>query len=182
MNIFFRVVLAVYAFFLTIFSFLMIVLTFRPVFLEKISEYLLKEVLPNRNASIILLIIELAFFVISLVFLFSGFRVKKERKAVTRFTNIGEIKISLNTIESISLSATKKMSGVKECKAQVWKNGEGVIIAIKTVVLTDINIPTLLEDIQVKVKKSVEDSTGVVVNEVRALVDNVYSGYKSRVE
>jgi len=56
------------------------------------------------------------------------------------------------------------------------------LIFIKTIVMPDINIPALLEDIQLKVKKSVEETTGIVVNEVKVSVENTYTGYRSRVE
>jgi len=51
------------------------------------------------------------------------------------------------------------------------------LIFIKTIVMPDINIPALLEDIQLKVKKSVEETTGIVVNEVKVSVENTYTGY-----
>jgi uncharacterized alkaline shock family protein YloU len=117
-----------------------------------------------------------------MVFLLSGFKIDREKKAITRYTNIGLIKISLSAIETIALNATKKISGVKETKAIVTQSGDSVFILIKSVVLSDVNIPSILEDIQVKVKKTVEDITDVKVNEVTATVENVYAGYKGRVE
>ena len=129
-----------------------------------------------------MLLVAFIFFALSLTFLLSGFRSDKDKKAVSKHTNIGEIKISLDTIENIALGASRKLNGVKEAKANLFKREDGVAIVVRTVVLPDINIPLLSEDIQVKVKKAIEDSTGIKVSDVRVVVENIYSGYRSRVE
>ena len=79
-------------------------------------------------------------------------------------------------------SIFEKIAGIRDNKAYVTKQGDHVSVYIKTIVMPDVNIPALLEDIQLKVKKSVEETTGIAVNEVKASVENIYTGYKSRVE
>ena len=181
-NIIFRILLAVYAFCLTVISLITLVLTLRPEMIERASKLLVNDVLPNRGLTLLMLFIEVAFLGLSLMFLLSGVRSEKDKKSVSKYNNVGEIRISLNAIESIALNASKKVSGIRENKAYVTKQGDHVSVFIKTIVMPDVNIPALLEDIQVKVKKSVEESTGIAVNEVRASVENIYTGYKSRVE
>ena len=184
MNIFFRVLLAVYAVCLSIVSALVMLVIFRPVVLTTIYEGLYGTITENRGASIIIFVIALAFFIVSLTFLFSGLKSNKDKKAVSKYTNIGEIKISLNTIENIALTASRRLNGVRDSKAYVFKADESVSIAIRAVVMPDINIPSLSEDIQAKVKKAVEESSGIGVADVKVIIDNVYSGsvYKARVE
>ena len=48
--------------------------------------------------------------------------------------------------------------------------------------MPDINIPALLEDIQLRVKKSIEETSGILVDDVKMFVENIYTGYRSRVE
>lgn len=182
MNIFFRVLLAIYAFCLTILSFITMLITLKSGLFDFFSAMVKERVLVSANARFIMLVIAFIFFALSITFLFSGFRVNKDKKAVSKHTNIGEIKISLDTLENIALAASKKLTGVKESKASVCKVEDGVNIAVKAVMMSDVNIPTLSEDIQVKVKKSVEDSTGIKVNDVKVIVESVYTGYKARVE
>ena len=181
MNILFRVLLAIYAFCLAIISLVTMIITIKPEVLESIYQYITKTVLPG-NGSFIMLFIAFIFFALSVTFLLSGFKSDKDKKAVSKYTNIGEIKISLNSIESIALAASRRLNGVKESKAYVTKLGDGVAVVIKALVLADINIPALSEDIQVKVKKSIEDSSGITVTDVKVLVENIYTGYRSRVE
>lgn len=182
MNIIFRILLAFYAFCLTVISLISMLVTLRPEMLDKTSTFLMENVLTNQGLTILLLIVEIVFFGLSLMFLLSGVKSEKDKKFISKYNNVGEIKISLNTIESIALAASKKLGGVKDNKAYVTKQGDNVSIYIKTIVMPDINIPALLEDIQKKVKKSVEETSGITVNEVRVSVENIYTGYKSRVE
>lgn len=182
MNIFSRILLFVYAICLTIISFIAMIVAASPKFFNTISDYVKYNILTNRLGDFIMFIVALIFWGTSLIFLFSGFRNNKDKKAMSKFTNIGEIKISLDTLESIALAASRKLNGVKDTKAHVTKYEDGVIIVIRAVVLPDINIPALSEDIQLKVKKSIEESSGVRVNHVKVLVENIYTGYRSRVE
>jgi len=181
MNIFFRILLAVYAFFLTILSVFTMLITFQPSIFTWLSQIIV-DVLNTRNGPLIMFIIAFLFFGLSLTFLLSGLKSSKDKKAVSKHTNIGEIMISLDTLENIALTASRKLNGVRESKAGIYKGEEGVSVAIRAVVLPDINIPLLSEDIQVKVKKAIEDSAGIKVQDVRVVVENVYGGYRSRVE
>lgn len=182
MNIIFRTILAIYAFCLTVVSVIMMAMTLSHDLFSSTTEYITEFVLPNKASNILMFIIELIFFALSIVFLFSGVRSEKEKKFISKANNIGEIRISLNTIENLALSASRKLNGVKETKAYVNKLGEDVSIYIKAVVLADIHIPTLSEELQSKVKKAVEETSGINVTAVKVSVENIYTGYKSRVE
>lgn len=182
MNIIFRIMLAIYAFCLTVISLVSMVMTLNSGMFKRTSDYIMESVLTNQTSRILMFIVEIIFFGLSLVFLLSGVRSEKEKKSISKFNNVGELRISLNTIENIALAASRKLNGVKDTKAYVTKNGESVSILVKVVVLSDINIPSLMEDIQIKVKRAVEETSGIVVNNVRVSVENIYTGYKSRVE
>lgn len=182
MNIIFRSLLAFYAFCLTVISLITMIVTLRPEMLDGASTFLMTNILNDRGLMVLLFIIELVFFGLSLMFLLSGVKSDKDKKTISKYNNVGEIRISLSTIESIALAASRKLGGVKDNKAYVSKHGDNVVICIKTIVMPDINIPALLEDIQLKVKKSVEETTGIGVNEVKVSVENTYTGYRSRVE
>lgn len=186
MNIFLRVLLAIYAFCLLLVSALVMCMTVRPglyfFFSERIQSNIFSE--GNTAARIAVFIISVLFFILSLTFLLSGIRSNKDKRAVSKHTNIGEISISLNSIENIAQNAAKKVSGVKESKTVVKKAEDGVAIDIRTVVMPELSIPTISEDVQGRVKKAVEDASGIVVKQVKVIVESIYTGvtYKSRVE
>ncbi|TYQ13371.1 UNVERIFIED_CONTAM: putative alkaline shock family protein YloU [Acetivibrio alkalicellulosi] len=182
MNIIFRTLLAFYAFCLTVISLILMIVTLNVDIFNKTSTYLVDNILENPSSTILLFIVELIFFGLSLMFLLSGVKSDKNKKAISKFNNTGEIKISLNTIENIALATARKLNGVRDTKAHVRKMGDNVSVHIKTIVMPDVNIPALLEDVQRKVKKSIEETSGIMVNDIKVSVDNIYTGYKSRVE
>lgn len=183
MNIILRVLLAVYAFFLTIASMFAMLVTIRSDLMKQAYTYLNDNVLAYRNPSIIMFIISSIFFCLSLTFLLSGFKPEGDKKAITKYNKNGDIKITLNSIENIALATSRKMNGIRDSKAYVTKIGEEVSITVKAIVLPDINIPLLSEDMQMKVKSAVEDCTGVQVESVKILIESIFTGYKSaRVE
>lgn len=186
MNIIFRILLAIYAFCLALISALAMYITLRPAAYSGVSEYLEQNVFAEGATGfrIAAFVIALIFLALSLMFLLSGVKSSKDKKAVSKHTNIGEIKISLNSIENIALNASKKANGVKESKTLVKKSEDGVEVAVRIVVMPELSIPLISEDIQVRVKKSVEDASGISVKKVKVIVDSIYAGvaYKSRVE
>jgi uncharacterized alkaline shock family protein YloU len=183
MNLLFRVMLTIYGVCLAVVSSIAAAIAINSKIFDNIVEYMDKHILESDHARILLFAFALIFLVISLVFLLSGFKSNKDKKSISKYTNIGEIKISLNAIESIALSASRKLNGIRETKAYVSKMADGVSINIKVVIFGDVNVPILSEDIQVKVKNSVEETTGIKVNDVRVTVENIHTGYKtSRVE
>ena len=186
MNIFFRVLLAFYAFCLAVISAITMLITVKTDIFEIIYQYLDDYVFSNDSPGprVAVFLIALLFFVLSLMFLLSGVKSNKDKKAVSKHTNIGEVRISLNSIENIALNASKKVNGVRDTKAYVKKIEDSVGVIIRIVVMPDMNIPAISADVQERVKKSVEESSGINVKEVKIVVDSIYSGAvnKTRVE
>jgi uncharacterized alkaline shock family protein YloU len=154
-----------------------------PKVFDSVSYFVKTNILNSSVNVFLMFFIALIFFTISTGFLFSGLRKSaKDKKVISKYTNVGEITISLDAIENITLAVTKKFTGVRDAKADVRKFNDTVAITIKAVVMPELNIPLLSEDMQVKVKKTVEETAGVNVNSVKVFIDNIYTGYKSRVE
>jgi uncharacterized alkaline shock family protein YloU len=186
MKILFRVLLAVYAFCLAVFSaFAMYAALVPDAFIDFSGRIM--DVLSTDNATVLrvaVFITALLFFALSIMFLLSGVRSSRDKKAVSKHTDIGEIRISLNSIENIAGNAAKRSNGIRESKTYVRKAEDGVEIELRVVVMPDISIPVISEEVQGRVKKSVEDASGIMVKNVRVIVDSIYSGvtYKPRVE
>jgi uncharacterized alkaline shock family protein YloU len=185
-NIFFRILLAIYAFCLAVISAVAMYIIVRPVAYTHVTGYLAEQFFSNGVSAlrIVVFIIALIFFAMSIIFLLSGVKSNKDKKAVSKHTNIGEIRISLNSIENIAINASKKAGGVKEAKTFVNKAEDGVNIEVRVIVMPDLSIPAISEDIQLRVKKAVEEASGVSVKNVKVIVESIFSGitYKARVE
>lgn len=186
MNIFFRVLLAFYAFCLAVISAIAMYMavqvdSYRGVF-DFLTESIFRSETPGPRIATFL--VALVFFVLSIMFLLSGVKSSKDKKAVSKYTNIGEVRISLNSIENISINAARKAAGVKDTRTDVKRQEDGVSVTVRLVVMPDLSIPAISEDVQMRVKKSVEESSGIQVKDVRVIVDSIYSGvtYRARVE
>jgi uncharacterized alkaline shock family protein YloU len=186
MNIFFRVLLAFYAFCLAVFSAFCMYIAIDPQAFVDISGTITGTILANEAGvlRVVVFIVALIFFVLSIIFLASGVRSNKDKKAVSKHTNIGEIKISLNSIENIAINASRRSNGIKETKTLVRKVDDGVEIEVRIIVMPDLSIPVISEEVQGRVKKAVEESSGISVKQVRVVVDSIYTGIttKPRVE
>jgi uncharacterized alkaline shock family protein YloU len=183
MNLGFRILMAVYGFCMTVVSIVLMLVTIKPELFDLMTNNISFQLHQNRNFSFILFIIGFIFFSMSLTFLLSGFKSPKDKMAFKKHTNVGIVRISHAAIENIALNATRKISAVKDAKAYIHATGEDTAaVIIKAVVQSDVNIPVLSEDVQVRVKKSVEESAGINVTEVKVIVENIYSAYKARVE
>lgn len=184
MNTLFKVLLAIYAFFLALVSAVVMLIYFENRILKNIYEYVIDNVLISQSASLVMFFIALLFFILSIVFLLSGFKSSNVIKGVSRKTEIGEVRISLESIESIALSATKRVKGIANTKASVTMLEDKVTINVKVEILPDVNIPLATEEMQKEVKNLVESISGITVSEVKVIVDNISKSdvYKQKSE
>ncbi|SEN22588.1 alkaline shock response membrane anchor protein AmaP [Lihuaxuella thermophila] len=102
---------------------------------------------------------------------------------VDRETEIGHIRISLKTIESLAVRAARKVRGIRDLTARVRHNGDhsSVGIGMKIIVDGERPIQELSEQLQLTVKEQVEKIAGVGVDQVSVYVAQTIQPDKSRV-
>jgi uncharacterized alkaline shock family protein YloU len=176
MKVFMRIVLSLFALCVMAIATVFIVITARHDFLELIYNYVSNELLPDVTGSVIIVALSVFAFITSFIFIVSNFKKKRELLYVSRKSDYGEIKISLDTIENITLATTKKADGVKETRAIIKKLEDSVAIVVKLLVFPDVNIPSLSGQIQETVKASVEENSGISVNNIEVFVENIVEG------
>jgi uncharacterized alkaline shock family protein YloU len=124
-------------------------------------------------------------FLLSVRFLFVSLRRSRERSgSIDQRTEYGDIRISLETVENLSLKAASRVRGVKDLRAKVRVDESGLDIQIRSVIDGESSIPHLTEEIQRGVKEHVEEITGIPVASVTVYVANVIPSqtFKARVE
>ena len=105
--------------------------------------------------------------------------------SIDQRNDLGDIKISMETVENLALKAAGRSRGVKDLRARVNVNTSGIEIVIRMIVDGDISIPLLTEEIQKAVKLHIEEITGIPVASVSVYVANIVTKsypFKSRVE
>ncbi|MDF2669542.1 MAG: hypothetical protein K0R67_1848 [Paenibacillus sp.] len=132
-------------------------------------------------------IIALALFTLLVTCRFFYVAIRRGRSQVPSIdqrTDYGDIRISLETVENLSLKAAGRVRGVKDLKARVAVTDAGLEIMIRALVDGENSIPDLSEEVQRSVKGHLEDVTGIPVAQVSVFVANVTqsTSFKSRVE
>ncbi|MFD2611880.1 alkaline shock response membrane anchor protein AmaP [Paenibacillus gansuensis] len=131
-------------------------------------------------ASAIILLMGLRMLYISLR------RASGQSPSISQRTEFGDIQISVDTVENLSLKAASRIRGVKDLKSRIRVTDAGLEIVIRSFVDGETSIPNLSEEIQRAVKSHVEEITGIPVALVSVYVANVTQPqtqtFKSRVE
>jgi uncharacterized alkaline shock family protein YloU len=152
---------------------------------EWIQPATVNTIYANPGFNYAILVISTALFVLSLRFLYISLRRSRERGgSIDQRTDFGDIRISLETVENLSLKAASRVRGVKDLRSRVRVNNSGLEIQIRTVVDGESSIPQLTEEMQRGVKEHVEEVTGIPVSSVTVYVANVVQTqtFKARVE
>jgi uncharacterized alkaline shock family protein YloU len=140
----------------------------------------------EKNYAYPAIIISLIVLLISIRFLFIALRrSRSQAPSIDQRTDFGDIRISMETVENLSLKAAGRTKGVKDLRARVKVNQSGLEITIRTVVDGETSIPELTEDMQNTVKNYIEEITGIPVANVTVFVANIVQSaptFKSRVE
>lgn len=127
---------------------------------------------------IVLFLLSMRFFVLSFK------RGSASAPSIDQRTEFGDIRISLETIENLSLKAASRHRGVKDLRARIRVTDAGLDIVLRAVVDGESPIPALTEEIQRAVKEHVEEIGGIPVTNVTVFIANVIQSgtFKSRVE
>ncbi|BCJ85919.1 alkaline shock response membrane anchor protein AmaP [Effusibacillus dendaii] len=110
---------------------------------------------------------------VSLRFLFLRSGKTREQQAISHKTELGDVRISFQTIESLTERAVRLVKGINDLKTKVRLSESGIRIAIRVTVDPDLEIPQLTSTVQQKVKDYVESTTGVTVENVVVYVSDV---------
>jgi uncharacterized alkaline shock family protein YloU len=147
----------------------------RNMYYESVVAY------PIITISIIFLLISVRMFYLSIR--------KREGHfpSIDRRTELGEVKISMDTIQSLTLKAGNRIQGLSEIKTRIRAGEQGLVIDLRAAVSDDIAIPQLTDELQQTVKAYVEELSGIQVSAVSVYITNVVSKaspplFKSRVE
>ncbi|QXM06021.1 alkaline shock response membrane anchor protein AmaP [Crassaminicella indica] len=173
-----RIFLALYSLGTAILSLIIIVAHFNKEVYHEISFALIKY-----QTKLEYIIIPAIFFIVSIRFLFS--RTKKRNlksNAVIKHTPYGEVKITMETIENMAYKCARAIHGLTDIKPSAHYNNDHISIHIKALVLSDVNIPETAMTIQKKVKEHIEETTGITVQEVKVIINDIASQSKKRVQ
>lgn len=173
MNIFDRIIFTVFTIFLVLISIVVIILPFNIIQNNIIDEIVI--FINSLEGKYWILLIGLAVLLMSLRLLFSGVKRNKKSKYIIKYTSLGELKISTQTIEGLTYSVTNSFNEIKDVKANVEIIDDELIILINVRVSPNVNIPEIIFKIQEKVKEHVQNCSGIKVREVKFKISEIAS-------
>lgn len=156
------------------------------------SDFIPAQYWPDQDAvadslalRITLIAIGIVLLLISVRFLYLSMRAgRATAPSIDQRTDFGDIRISLETVENLSLKSAARIKGVQDLKARVHVTQAGLEIVIRAVVDGESSIPELTEEMQRSVKSHLEEITGIPVASVSVFVANIIQSvaFRSRVE
>lgn len=175
MNLFDRLILSLYSLALTVISLIVIAAAMNLIPYEVVQANIL-SVYEAETMRYAYLGAAIVFFLISLKFLLQGFRRGKDRRqleAISQRTDWGHVSITVNTIESIALKASRRVRGVRDVKSVIRTDETGTSILMKCSVDGETPVPGIVEEVQKGVKEQVEAIIGMDVKQVDVKITEV---------
>lgn len=97
-------------------------------------------------------------------------------------TENGEVNISYETLKSIVIKTIANVKGVRDSKVMIRPGENSIKIMIKTYIVSDVNIPQTVKEIQENVKAYIEAIAEVPVGEIKVSIVDVAPAAKLRLE
>ena len=113
------------------------------------------------------------FFLVVSINCFFGNRPKVPSSALLKHTDLGIIRISINTLEAMTHKAVNGFNEVRDSKISILNEDDGVKIRLKVSIMPDVVLQDLSVSIQKKVKEYIEGYAGILVKEVFVYIDNL---------
>jgi len=102
-------------------------------------------------------------------------------RVVVHDYKLGQVRISLVAVENLVKKVVYQVHGVKDVKPHVVETRGGMGLHIRAIVAPDISIPEVSKEIQQRVQAYILDTTGIAVNDIKIIVENI-STTRPRVE
>lgn len=181
MGIIDRIVLTVYTLALAFISGLMILVALAPTWVQ--PHLWLADALASPRGQVLVGLIGTAFFAVSVRLIVFAFTRRGGGQPVVHETPMGEVRISLDAVESLIKKVARGVKGVREIKAVVTNGKDGIHAELRGTVSPDVSIPEASEEIQSAVRQYVKRVVGVEIGEIVIEIDNISGdGHRRRLD
>ena len=130
-------------------------------------------VLQHRFYPWVVVIVGAAVIVLAVAIVSGSFARRASRIAPMASASNSQVNISFPALEAMVRRASAEIAGIKELKPEIKRLANGIGIYLHVVLLSDVNIPELVNTLQERVKSQLETMSGLNVAEVKVYVANV---------
>lgn len=136
--------------------------------------------LPQNKFDGILLILILGLLAVYLV-LMAVNQVKVDQRSLVRVNELGDIRISAQSIIGLINKATNDIEGIKDVNVNLTEV-EPLKVIIELQLLPDFHIPELTESVQSNIKEYLQTTVGVEIDSIGVIVNGIAPQQKTRVQ
>lgn len=172
MKLFDRFILALYSLILIVVSIIVMAVSLQ-VFPYQTLERVISSIYEYREVQLAYLIVSFIILLMSLRFFVYGYKRQKKTPSIVQPGELGDVRISLDTIESIALKASRRVSGIREIRAKVEPSDNGTMIHVKATVDGQTPIPQLSDELQKHIKHDIQEIAGIHVEKVTVMISDV---------
>ncbi len=174
MNRWGRIALTFFAFLAVISSLLLILAMLSRSILNSLITVLVTTA-SESGSRLTLLLLCLFIAITGLITLSYAVLGARMRRAHIQETNLGNIDVSTDALESIALNATKAaQAGVKSARSRITATKDSKLcIYLSVMTYPDVELPAMMNKVQERVRKDIERYTGIEVAEVQVKVASV---------
>lgn len=135
----------------------------------------------NRQQAILAFIIALIFLA-SVKLLLASLQKQVVTHTIIKDTPLGQIHITLEALENLVLKTGYQVAGIKELKPRIIMGDNGISVILKAIVSSELNIPSITDQLQLRIKDYLAEIAGIEVRGVKVLVTNISGEGRARVE
>lgn len=136
--------------------------------------------LPHNKFDGILLILILALLAVYLI-LMAVNQVKVDQRSLIRANELGDIRISAQSIIGLIKKATNDIEGIKDVSVNLTEV-EPLKVIVELQLLPDFHIPELTESVQSNIKEYLQTTVGVEIDSISVVVRGITPQEKIRVQ
>lgn len=133
----------------------------------------LQSIQLNWNVLLVTSLISILFIIASLRLLFARPKPKVLRSTLLRHTDLGAIRVSVQTLEIMAQKVVRSFNEVKDVVVNIITEEDGVKIQLKLLMMPDVVLPDISSSIQEKVKDYIQSYSGILVKEIFIYIDNL---------
>ncbi|MFZ5688154.1 MAG: alkaline shock response membrane anchor protein AmaP [Bacillota bacterium] len=143
---------------------------------------ILTTMIGDINARLILGGASALIFVMSLRLFFENFSKQGQTNSTIKETPLGEVRITLSTLEGLVVRSAGKVKGVREVKPRLKITPEGLTVFVNTSISPEVSMPVVSDELQHVVKETLEQIAGVKTAQIKIFIDGLGLDKKSRVD
>lgn len=112
-------------------------------------------------------------FLLTFILFINNFKAKPIKFTSIHKTALGQIDITLSSLEQLVLKAVKKVPGIQEVKPVLKLSNDNLSILLKIQVDADLNLPQIMAELQHVVKDYLLQTSGTSVQDIRIQVAKI---------